>query len=256
MESPRNFNILTKAMKYFLWLSKYPMQVIIMTMVLFGVDLLDLPIRTIISIGPNIFSFLIRSILIITFINELLKSINAFFILGLTVVCSASEVLHVLNSLNYKRTIWIERNLQTREIQLYRQLSVWMGFTNKNFCYFAVPPLLFFGVSFIILGLYGTVRMRDRMPFLLYLLLPISSLMASSFVVFMIPEAAKVYEGSNLYLCKTGKDLGRGTWEKKVVRALRPVAVQIGPFGLVRNNLMKIVISVLTEHTSNLLITF
>lgn len=256
-------------MRFQIWLSNYPLYVIVLTAVFINVDPLEFPVTRVVvfmlssstssPIEPTLISLLIRSTLIIIFLTDLLKAVNAFFIVGLMVVCSASEVLQVLTSLNSRiaqRVVWSGRNLQEREVKLYRELLIWMGFTNQNFCRFAVPPLIFFGVSFLIFGIYGSIRMRDQMQVVIYLLVPIASFLAFLFVVLLIPEAAKVFERSNLYLVMTRRSLRRGTLEEKVFRSLRPMGIQVASFGLVKNDLMKIVIRVLTENTCNLLITF
>ncbi|OXA55060.1 hypothetical protein Fcan01_10164 [Folsomia candida] len=258
--SPPNYTILINAMKFQLWLSNYPFPAIFVRIVVFQIDPLYPAVTSMISMvtsSPLIFaSYTIRTILALIYLNELLKAVNAFFIVGLLVVCSVSQVIQILNSLKSKKGIWNVRTLTMREIKLYRQLMIWMEFTNQKFCCLAVPPLIFFGVSFLIFGIYGTIRMRNQVQILLYLVVPIATLLAFLFVVLLIPEAAKVFERSNFYLCRTKMDLRRGTWEGKVARSLRPLGIQIGPFGLVKNNLMKIVIRVLTEHTMTLLITF
>lgn len=199
----------------------------------------------------------------ILFVNELAKMADSCFIVGFIWVFSANEVLGVLNKLNFrvelstKKSIFLKsRKFSMREISLYRELFMWIEFVNRNFCYFVIPPLLFFGLAFIILGLYGTIRMQGEMHFLLYCVVPLATGMALGFVVLLVPEAAKLYERSVVYLEKVGRDLRRTSWEKRVINTLRPLAVKIGPFGLIKNSLMKIVVRVLTENTMTLLITF
>ncbi|OXA54331.1 hypothetical protein Fcan01_10460 [Folsomia candida] len=199
---PPDYRILIRAMKVVIWLTNYPLHMILIAGVVISADPLYPPIRSIIcilslsSIVFKLAAFLIRASLLTICLIVLFKAVNAFFIIGLMVVCSASEVLQVLNDLNPKRVVFSERNFQAR--------------------------------------IYGTIRMRDHMNFLIYLFVPPSSLIALLFVVFLIPEAAKVYQRSYLYLYKAGKDLRRGSWEKKVVKSLRPVGIQIGPFGQVK----------------------
>ncbi|OXA55061.1 hypothetical protein Fcan01_10165 [Folsomia candida] len=186
---PPNYAILIYAMKFQLWLSNYPFPAIFIGVVICQIDPLYPAVTSLIStvsssssIPLGFLSYLIRAILAIIFLNELLKAVNAFFIVGLLVVCSVSQILQVLNGLTYKKEVWGVRIFRMREFKLYKQLMIWMEFTNQNFCWFAVPQLIFFGVSFLILGIYGTIRMRDQMQILLYLVVPIASLLAFLFV--------------------------------------------------------------------------
>lgn len=136
---PPDYRILIRAMKVVIWLTNYPLHMILIAGVVISADPLYPPIRSIIcilslsSIVFKLAAFLIRASLLTICLIVLFKAVNAFFIIGLMVVCSASEVLQVLNDLNPKRVVFSERNFQAREIKLYRQLLIWIGFTNRIF---------------------------------------------------------------------------------------------------------------------------
>lgn len=246
-------------MNFLLSLSKFPLPLLSLSVVLLQVD----PLFLIMTWSPaflvSLIFFRIRAIFTIIFINQLLHAVNFFFIFGLIVTCSANEAINSLRSVHFfkgRKLTWRRKILQIREIKLFRQLSIWLDFLNMNICNFAVPPLTFFGVSFLIFGLFGSIRMLGRVEFVVYLIVPISTLIATFFLVMLLPEVAGVCEGGNEYLCKIRRKLGGMRWEKRIVRSLRPLGIRIGQFGLVRNNLMKTIVSAWAENTMSLLIMF
>ncbi|OXA55058.1 hypothetical protein Fcan01_10166 [Folsomia candida] len=127
---PPTYAILIRAMQCQLWLSKYPLPMLFVGLVLCRVDpfypvatyivsMVSSPSSLLISILLFLASYLTRTILIIIFVNELLKAGNAYFIVGLLVVCSTSEIMQLLNSLKYEKGILRVRTLTMREISFY-----------------------------------------------------------------------------------------------------------------------------------------
>lgn len=183
-------------------------------------------------------------------VPEFAKSGVAFFLIGLMVVCSSSNFIKRITprSKTYNK-------LNSRIIQYYRELQIWNGYANENFCYFAKPLIILFGASFIILTSYGSIRMVDKLPWFLYPAVPFSNSLAVLFLVAMVPNAAKVFEDSNSYLANLKKNL-RDKNDTRVARSLKPLGIQIGPFGQAKRNLLLGMLKYCTETTGNLLITF
>lgn len=185
--------------------------------VILGMDPLNLFLR------GNFFWFLFRLSAMYFVMSEILKEVDAFFIVGLMVLCSMNDFIRGLGG---------KKSLDLHKVQLYRELELWTGYVNQNLCFFAVLPLIFFGVSFIVLTLFGTIRLAGRMSWVFY---PI------------------VFEDSSSHLKEWNKELSK-KYEKKVVRSLRPLAIVIGRFGQVRKELLPEVIKCMVDNTVNLLI--
>lgn len=84
---------------------------------------------------------LARNIIALLACFEVMKAVNAFFIVGLMVVSAMNDIIHDLSNRSN-----LDYNLIRRlnEINLYRKLFIWNKYTNQNFCSFSVPPLIFF----------------------------------------------------------------------------------------------------------------
>lgn len=181
---------------------------------------------------------------------EQLKAVNAFFIVALMVVCSMNDFVRRL-----AKTKKSSHKLKPEVVTLYRELQLWAGYTNLNFCHFAIPPLIFFGIIFIVVTLFGSIRIVGKMSWISYPSIPISSLMSFLFVITLLPYAAKAYENSRVYVRQLNQNL-RKKYDIKLARTLRPLAIEIGPFGRIDKKLMPEIIKHLTDYTTELLITF
>lgn len=145
--------------------------------------------------------------------------------------------------------------LNTEIIQFYRQLRIWNGYVNHNFCYFAVPPGIFFTISFIVLGTYGTIRMMGKIPWIFYPFIPMATSVTSIFAFTLISYGSMVFESSKDYLVQLRQNV-KNKHDRRLVKSLRPVAMSIGPFGQMDKGLCTAVTKYFTECTGNLLITF
>lgn len=248
-----NYYVEEKVMKLQLWLSNYPIPVLSLVAILLQVDPLSTMIPPSCSSAWSIIFFMIRATVIIIVVNQILQAVNALFIMGLIVVYSVNEAINLLRNVNSRGKNTFD---QIRGIQLFRELWIWIDFTNLNFCNLVVPLLIGFGVLFVTFGLYGTIRMVHYAEFLVYLFVPITTWMSLLFVGILLPIGAGVFENSKIYLNQTGRNMGGVAWQKRVLRSLRPLGIQIGQFGLVSNSTTKTIITAIAENTATLLIMF
>lgn len=233
---------------YFSWKWNYGWVIMLIAVVL-DLDPLCLILRNN-NIITSLCFLLVRVVLLQIVTNELFKALNTYLTYGLVLVCCVNDFIR---RISHKKTPL--NNLDSQVVQFYGELQLWNGYVNQNFCYFSVPPSIFFGVSFIIITFYGTIRMAGKMSWFCTPSSPISWGMALLFIVTLLPFAAMVFENSSVYL----KKLSRNAFSKhdrKLFRTLRPLSIGIGPFGRVDNGLKQEVINYLMEYTSNLLITF
>lgn len=188
----------------------------------------------------------------ILIVLDTMKAVSGFFIIGLMVVCSMNDIITDLTTSRKNGRGMLQR---FREIKLYMKILTWNKYTNQNFCSFSVPPLIFFGISVIVLTYYGTIRMYGKVPWLVYITNPIIGTLATCFVVILIPQAANVVEFSETFLRKR-MNLGNiSKFERKTWKALRPLGIQVGAFGAVRKNLKPLAIKYIAENTITLLLT-
>lgn len=236
-------------MRLELRLSTYAAVFLWLIAVALGLDPLYLIFKTTTVTISRIGLLLFRVTVMYIVVNELIKAVDAYFVAGLMFVCSMNDFIGEIGQSRKPSNA-----LDLQKIQLYRQLQIWNGCVNRDFCYLAVPPLIFFGVSFIILTIYGTIRLAGKISWVLYPIIPTSCGMACFFLA-IIPLAANVFEDSASYLKETGKGLSKKD-ERKVVRSLRPLAIEIGPFGRLDKALLPEVIKTIIDNTANLLVTF
>jgi hypothetical protein len=143
----------------------------------------------------TIFRFAVYFVLIM----EIIISMLAFISIGLMVVCSANDLLKNLLYFE-KRHKFYRLWYNSKVINFYKRLQLWMQYTNNNFCSFAVPPLLYFGVTVLIISNYGAIRFKNNFDslsmFIIYLLFPVTSGGAFIFVFLLIPQAVNVHDYS------------------------------------------------------------
>lgn len=78
---------------------------------------------------------------------EVLKSFCSLSIMGLILLLASTQIM----SRCIKGTE-IGANGQTRVIQVYKEMQIWNDYVNQTFCYFAIPPILFFGMCITIVA--------------------------------------------------------------------------------------------------------
>lgn len=86
----------------------------------------------------NLGLFLFRLLDVYQVLYEQLKAVNAYFIVGLMVVCSMNDFIRRLDQ---KKKI-SSHKLKPEAVQLYKELQIWAGYTNLNFWHIAIPPLI------------------------------------------------------------------------------------------------------------------
>lgn len=77
--------------------------------------------------------------------------------------------------------------------------------------------------------------------------------MTTVFVFTLIPYAAKIFENSRGYLRQLNL---RAKYDRRLCKSLRPLDIEIGPFGRVDIGLLPVVMKYFSDYTSNLLVTF
>lgn len=181
---------------------------------------------------------------------ELVKSVSGTLVLSLIVLQGST-----------RRTTRIMEALQkfgdskTAGIQIHKELRIWNRFYNLYYVYYVCPPLIWFGVSILVLTNYGTIKLFGKVHILVYVAFPIISAIASTFLVTVLPQAAEVYEVSSTYLNQL-----RGScftkYERKLFRSLKPIGIRCASFGMVTTDWMVAIIQSMVDNTINLLLTF
>lgn len=234
-----------------LWMNRYVVPYIFLTSVFSGLDPLHLILKGDSNFGiANFLLFLFRVVFTFRYAREMYLAVDAFLLSTTMVVCSTTDFMQRL----IRRKTALNR-LDPDVAVLYRELQIWNGHMNQNFCYFAVPPLIFFGLAFIVLGAYGTVRMAGKMSWIFYPMVPMLTLGSASSAVTILPYAAKVYENSAQYLRKTNQNVS-SKYDRRLVMSWRPLSISVGPFGHVDKGLCTEFARYFTECTCNMLITF
>lgn len=110
-------------------------------------------------------------------------------------------------------------------------------------------------MSLIICATYLTIRVPGKIPFVLYLMAAVTSLIGLVGLVTILPQGAVVWEDSVSFL-----GFLRGTcfskYEARMVRSLSKVGIQIGPFGMASKSWMVSIVWNIVNYTINLLLTF
>lgn len=246
------YGILVVCMKMIQWLSYHVVPGIMIIAVVLELDPLFLSLQFLPSLPlANLASLVFRAVFMFLLVNELFKAVNTYFIIGLMVVSAMNDFVTKLNRRKKMKSVGFDLEV----VPVLRELQIWNSYTNKHFCYFSVPPLILFGVSFIILGSFGSIRMVGMMSWILYPVIPITTGICIVFVFTLLPVAAGVYENSRVYITQF-RQTARSKLDKMVAKTLKPMAIGIGPFGRVDNGLKQNIITYWMECTSNLLITF
>lgn len=142
-------------------------------------------------------------------------------------------------------------------IVVWRELQLWNQFLNANFCYYAVAPMLMFGILLLVLCNYATIRLTvmAHLSLPIYLLFPFTSCVGFVFIFALLPYSVDVFENSKDFLFRMQR---RATCKlsARQLLSLRVLGVQVGNYGLVRRGLKILVIRVIMDYTINCLITF
>lgn len=224
---------------------------LVIATVFFELDPLSQILRVYPTFGiGNISLFLFRVVFILGVANAGAVAAFVSMLVGTMVVCSTTDLIRRLS----KRKERLNK-LDARIVGIYRELQIWIGYFNQNFCYLAVPQLIFFGVFFIILGTYGTIRMFGRISWIIYPVFPVCSLTIFVFFVTFVSKSAMIFECSNDYLRQLSQNVS-SKHDRRLVKSFKPLRIQIGPFGRVDKGFCTEVLTYFTENTSSLLITF
>ncbi|OXA48402.1 hypothetical protein Fcan01_17039 [Folsomia candida] len=197
-------------------------------------------------------TLLVRNSVLFIVMVDVCKALNAYFMVGLMVTCSTKDILQDLTKSNLHPSL--AKRLQ--EINLYRKMFLWNKYTNHNFCSFSVPPLIFFGLSVVILSYYGTIRMAGKLDLVFYIGLPLIALLSSFFVIMLIPQAARVLENAEHFIYTRTSRINLSKFERKTWKSMRCMGIQVGSYGYVTKNLKILALKYISENTINLLLTF
>lgn len=124
-----------------LWIPLIIPLVVTPIVVVLGVDpLFDVfPTYHEFSFATNIAFILTRYGILMIIAPPVTVAINAFFIVGLMLVCPINDILTDL--IAAPRYPGLRQRFQ--EIKLYFKILIWNKYANQNFCSFSVPPLIF-----------------------------------------------------------------------------------------------------------------
>ncbi|OXA54880.1 hypothetical protein Fcan01_11294 [Folsomia candida] len=196
--------------------------------------------------------FLLRCLILVIVAVEATKATNAFFIIGLMVVCATNDILRDLTECKVRFNL----DLRFQESHLYIKLFLWNKYTNQNFCTFSVPPLIFFGFSVVVLSYYGTIRMFGKASFLVYLIIPSLGILSTLFVIMLIPHGTRVLELSEIFILSRINATEVSKFERKMWKSRRPLGTQVDSFGHAGKSLKILAFKYIAESTINLLLTF
>lgn len=182
--------------------------------------------------------------------EEFLKSVCGLTIVTLAVLSGSIEIMA-----KCRKVLETKNNLEVRVIAMYKELQIWNDYVNQNFCYFALPPLIFFGVSVFIFANYGTIRLPGKLPLIAYWACPATSLIGIFALWTILPLAVMVWETSRSHL-----DYLRGRcyskYEVRLLRSVRNVGFAIGPFGHATKSWMVAIMGNVVDYTTSALLTF
>ncbi|OXA44705.1 hypothetical protein Fcan01_20434 [Folsomia candida] len=197
-----------------------------------------------------------RIILLTQYFVETGRSSLGLMIIGFIVMSATIEATSQLHGLVRSSADSFRLRGKTRLIiKLYQELQLWNQFTNESFCYFAIPPIFFFGTALVILVNYGTIRLYDTTPGMIYPLIPFCNAVALIFLVILLPQAARAKENSSKLFSTLRKQFV-SKYEKRVAKSLRPIGIACGPVGMISNKWAGKVMEVILNYSVTLLLTF
>lgn len=196
---------------------------------------------------------LIRTLLLLPVATELSKCTTTLLIVGLGVVGACTKVMLELKSRMESPFVLYKMKL----IQIYKEFQIWNVYLNTTFAYRAIPPLVFFGAGLMILSSYGTIRMFHSAPGVLYPLMPGSGVLTLLFLVTLLPQGARTFENSVIFLHTVKRCLINkyGRKREKVSKSLRPVGIMCGPFGMIGRKWTLKMAQTIPDYTATLLLT-
>lgn len=181
---------------------------------------------------------------------EILRSICGLGIVFLMFLGASTEII-----LRCKKLIGERGLCPMKVIPVYKELQIWTSYINEKFCYFAVPPIIFFGMGIIILTNYLTIRWFGKVPITLYWVPAFTSFIGFSIVVTIVPWGTQVFESSLLLLeFLRGKCFSK--YGQKLIRSLKPVGIQMGPFCTMSRAWLVAIVWNIATYTIHLLLTF
>lgn len=144
---------------------------------------------------------------------------------------------------------------EIRIIQVYKELQIWIRYCNQNYVYFALPPVVFFGMCTLVFANYLTIRMPGRISWMIYWIAPGTSLAGFLLILMILPEASLVWDRSEILL---GILKGRcySKYAVRLCRSLAKVGMDVGPFGPFNKSWKALLVWNVANHSVNLLLTF
>lgn len=182
--------------------------------------------------------------------EEFFKTACGLIIVSLMCLAGFIQIIARCNKLVEKTP-----NSEVRVMKVYTELQLWNDYGNQNFCRFAVPPLILFGMCTIIFTSYGTIRFPGKIHFLIYWIAPATSLGGYLVLSTILPRATMVWGTSQNFL---GFLKGRcySKYEVRLRRSLRAVGIAVGQFGYVTNSWAAAIWMNIVNYTVDLLLAF
>lgn len=181
----------------------------------------------------------------------MVKSMCGLAILMLIVLTGSIQIIAWCKKLGEK----CGNSSTTKVVQLYKELQIWIGYCNRKFCYFAVPPMIFFGMCIIILATYVSIRLAGKVPLAVHCFFVVTSAAGFTAVGTILPRAVMVWEGSER-LIKFLRGRCDTKFERRLVRPLSRVGIRVGPFETITKEWQGKIVSNIVDGTINLLLTF
>lgn len=202
---------------------------------------------------PNNFALyillmIIRILSVYNFANEVVKLIFTFLIISM-ILCNCFKkvltVLHLKHGLKSKYLLF----------NLYQKLQISIVHINHDFCSPILPPLILFGEIAIIFSSYCTIRLINKINWVIYLYFPCTSILGLFFFLIILPLAANIYERSDKYLLAFGGTI-RVKYHRKVYKSLKPIFLCVGPYAKIRRRLQTVIYKNIIEYTIDALLSF
>lgn len=193
-------------------------------------------------------------------VRIILQTVIAFEVLK-SLCCLATFALLLLSGTNNiiaraRKVLGESPNISpARVIKIYKELQIWNGYYNNQFCDFIVPPLIFFGMCIIIFVNYVTIKLPGSIPLALYWTYPLTSTVGICIVVTLLPQGASIWGGS-LSFVRFLKGNCYSKYEVRLARSLTNVAINVGRFGKLQKSWNTSIVWNILNYTINLLLTF
>lgn len=136
----------------------------------------------------------------------------------------------------------------------YRELQIWNDYISQFVTSMALPPFIFFGGLIAVLGNYGTIRGREILHPVHYIILPENSALGLSFVHGLLPFATGTNDLSVSLIREMRKV--KGGLAQKRVKSFRPLGFSCGAAGMLTRESKSSIFNFIVDNTVTMLLTF